>query len=278
MSAHFPLIKATPGSVTSYIAPATVSMPGMASMVHPHYEVALSFAGEDRVYVESVARYLRNREVRVFYDKYEQADLWGKNLYDHLTEVYRAQSRYVVIFISRFYAHKLWTTHERVSAQARAFEEKHEYILPARFDDTQIPGLLPTTGYIELSNILPEQLGRIIEKKIGRTNFWERQARSAAVYASIQLRPAHRGAIMWMHGVTAVFMNDGKKFRHKYVEAFRDSVESGLILAESETSGALAVLIDRGDTQYLFNLVWEVFEKSFANVTGFAIMSRFKRK
>src|SRR5439155_24562734 len=33
----------------------------------------------------------------------------------------------------------------------RAFMEKREYILPARFDDTQIPGVLPTVGYIDLT-------------------------------------------------------------------------------------------------------------------------------
>jgi len=36
------------------------------------YDVALSFAGEDRAYVEKVAKYLKEKSIRVFYDKYEK--------------------------------------------------------------------------------------------------------------------------------------------------------------------------------------------------------------
>ena len=48
-------------------------------MTKPDFEVALSFAGEDRSYVEAVASYLKDRGVRVFYDAYEKVDLWGKD-------------------------------------------------------------------------------------------------------------------------------------------------------------------------------------------------------
>ncbi len=37
------------------------------------YEVALSFAGEQREYVEEVARVLQNRGVSVFYDEFATA-------------------------------------------------------------------------------------------------------------------------------------------------------------------------------------------------------------
>jgi hypothetical protein len=49
------------------------------------------------------------------------------------------------VFISSHYARKLWTNHERKSAQARAFKERSEYLFPARFDDTDVPGILSTT-------------------------------------------------------------------------------------------------------------------------------------
>ena len=45
------------------------------------YDVALSFAGEDRPYVQAVAETLRSLKARVFYDAFEEADLWGKDLY-----------------------------------------------------------------------------------------------------------------------------------------------------------------------------------------------------
>ena len=43
----------------------------------------------------------------------------GKDLYTHLDDVYQNAARYCVLFVSRDYARKVWTNHERESAQAR---------------------------------------------------------------------------------------------------------------------------------------------------------------
>lgn len=130
------------------------------------YDVALSFAGEDRAYVEQVADSLKRAGVNVFYDDFEQEKLWGTNLYDHLTEVYAKRARFTVMFISKSYADKRWTNFERQAAQARAYAESREYILPARFDDTELPGLLPTTGYVPLKEKSPSALAELIVKKL----------------------------------------------------------------------------------------------------------------
>jgi TIR domain len=131
------------------------------------YDVCLSFAGENRAYVAAVADALKHRGIRVFYDDYELVTLWGKDLYVHLDWVYQRAARYCVLFASKDYARKVWTNHERVSAQARAIQEKGEYILPARFDDTEIPGLRNTVMYIDLQDITPEELAALIDKKLG---------------------------------------------------------------------------------------------------------------
>lgn len=131
------------------------------------FDVALSFAGEDRPFVEATAQVLREMGIRVFYDKYETVKLWGKDLYDHLTEIYKDRARFTVMFISKSYAKKLWTNHERKSAQARAFAASAEYILPARFDNTKIPGVLPTVGYVNLKGLSPKDFAEIIKKKVG---------------------------------------------------------------------------------------------------------------
>ena len=129
------------------------------------YDVALSFADEDREYVEKVAMILKENNVKVFYDRFEQIDMWGKNLYEHLDEVYRKRARYCVLFISKHYAQKVWTNHERRSAQARAVRENREYILPVRFDDTEIPGLTPDIVYIDAREVSPGELASIIMRK-----------------------------------------------------------------------------------------------------------------
>lgn len=130
------------------------------------YDIALSFAGEDRDYVDRVANLLKEGGVKVFYDLFEEADLWGKDLYVHLSEIYTKRAQFTVMFISESYANKLWTNHERRAAQARAFQEAQEYILPARFDDTDIPGVVPTIGYISLEGRSPEDFTSLITKKL----------------------------------------------------------------------------------------------------------------
>ena len=109
------------------------------------YDIALSFAGENRPYVEEVAIALKSAGVSVFYDGFEKADLWGKNLTDHLAEVY-STSRYVVMFISQAYVEKAWTTLERKHAQDRSLFAQEEYVLPARFADTPVTWMTKTVG------------------------------------------------------------------------------------------------------------------------------------
>lgn len=82
-----------------------VTLTGAGGIGH-EYEIVLSFAGEDRAYVEQVANTLKVNHVSVFYDGYEEATLWGKNLTEHLHSVYSGPSRYCVMFISRHYAEK----------------------------------------------------------------------------------------------------------------------------------------------------------------------------
>lgn len=128
------------------------------------YDVALSFAGEDRAYVERVATVLRDAGVLVFYDRFEEVDLWGRNLADHLAQIY-ANSRFVVMFVSKHYAAKVWPNHERKHAQARALKNQGDVILPARFDDTEIPGLPDTVAYVDLRTLTADELAdRIINK------------------------------------------------------------------------------------------------------------------
>lgn len=135
-------------------------------MITKEFQIALSFAGEDRKYVDEVANLLKSSGISVFYDLFEEANLWGKNLYDYLSDIYKNKARYTIIFISEYYDQKLWTNHERRSMQSRAFQENQEYILPARFDDTEITGILPTVGYIDLRKKSSHEFVEIIKKKL----------------------------------------------------------------------------------------------------------------
>ena len=131
------------------------------------YDVTVSFAGEDRHYVEQLARLLRRNGVRVFYDAWEQADLWGKDLFQHLDTIYRSAAKYCLIFVSKSYVNKAWTKHELKSAQARAFSENSEYILPIRLDDAELPGLPPTTAYLDARTMDVREISQVFLSKLG---------------------------------------------------------------------------------------------------------------
>ncbi|MGP4014002.1 toll/interleukin-1 receptor domain-containing protein [Streptomyces sp. 4N124] len=130
------------------------------------FDVALSYAAEDRKYVEAIAGMLEEKEVRIFYDEYFTADLWGRDLYTELDEVYRKRARFVIVFVSFHYISKPWTQHERMSAQARALTEKDPYFLPVRLDDSELPGLRPTIGYIDARSTPQEQLVSLVRQKL----------------------------------------------------------------------------------------------------------------
>ena len=130
------------------------------------YDVALSFAGDDRHVAEKLASILRQDGVRVFYDLYEQAQLWGKDLYQHLTSVYRDKAKYCIVFVSRPYAEKLWPRHELRQAQARAFRESKEYLLLLRLDDTELPGVSSTIGYVDLRQHDIASVHQLVLKKL----------------------------------------------------------------------------------------------------------------
>ena len=132
------------------------------------YDVGLSFAGEQRDYVQRVAEDLQYRGLRVFYDENEEDQLWGKNLLDYLSDLYLKRCRYCIVFASAEYAAKMWPNLERRSAQARDIAGAGDYILPVRFDDTEIPGLLPTVYYQDARKKSPEQIAGLFAQKIGQ--------------------------------------------------------------------------------------------------------------
>ncbi|MFA8434269.1 MAG: toll/interleukin-1 receptor domain-containing protein [Marinifilaceae bacterium] len=130
------------------------------------YDLAISFAGEDREIAERIAKRLTELNHKVFYDKYEQATLWGKDLFTHLNEIYSNSAKYCLMIISKDYAEKQWTSHERKAAQARAFRQNKEYILPLKLDDTEIPGINETVGYIDYRKVDFQEIIQLLEYKI----------------------------------------------------------------------------------------------------------------
>lgn len=131
------------------------------------YDVAFSFAGTERALAEEIATLVRNAGFKVFYDNFYPEQLWGKDLVALFDRIYRKDSRYCVMFLSGEYRDRIWTTHERRSATARALQERgNEYILPVKVENVDIDGMAPTVGHVSLTEMSPTQIADLLIKKL----------------------------------------------------------------------------------------------------------------
>ena len=132
----------------------------------PRWDVALSFAGAQREYVGQVAVALKARGVRCFYDADRQVRLWGTHLAEELPRIYERESAVVVVFVSADYAGGDWTRLERRAAFSRAVRKAGVCVLPARFDDSELPGLLPDVVAIDLHEYSPGRFANLVVAKL----------------------------------------------------------------------------------------------------------------
>jgi hypothetical protein len=141
----------------------------VAVEVQRDIDIAVSFAGENRSFVEEVVRKVQENapDVTVFYDEDYKYESWGKDGIEYFTDVYMQRSRYVAMFISRSYAEKEWPRTEKRAALARALTERGEYVLPIRMDNTELPGIPHTVIYVEAIREGIEGLASGILHKLG---------------------------------------------------------------------------------------------------------------
>lgn len=76
------------------------------------YDIALSFAGEDREYAQMLHDVLVDNGYAVFYDFAEQHRLLANDVEEYLGPIYESGSRYVVAVLGKTYGNKRWTLFE----------------------------------------------------------------------------------------------------------------------------------------------------------------------
>lgn len=131
------------------------------------YDVAFSFAGTDRKTAETIAKKVRDAGFSVFYDNFYPEQLWGEDLAAMFDRIYRRESRFCVMLVSQEYKDRLWTTHERRSATARALAERGEaYILPVYVEHVDIDGLPPTLGHVSLAERSADDVADMLIRKL----------------------------------------------------------------------------------------------------------------
>lgn len=136
--------------------------------MNEEYDLAFSFAGEHRQYVEDTKVACEKLGLRVFYDKDKNNDWWGKNFISEQRKVYGSRTRYFVPFISPEYFLKPIPSDEFESAMWTAAQKGNEYILPVVINGAKIPSdkLHPHTHYLKAENYAPEELAQELFTKV----------------------------------------------------------------------------------------------------------------
>jgi hypothetical protein len=133
------------------------------------YDLAVSFAGEQRDYVEQVVRACEKRGLRVLYDRDLTIDLWGRNLIKEFRKAYGGkQARHVAPFISREYLAKRYPMDEFRSMLLPAMDQPDDYMLPVLFGDVSVPPELlnPAVGVLRSEDYSPEELADAFAQRI----------------------------------------------------------------------------------------------------------------
>ena len=133
------------------------------------YDVALSFAEADQEVAGELAGLLRGRHIKVFLDEYTSLETWGKDILDHLVNLYARKARYCVLLISRHYPLASWTAAERTLARELALRDAEEYILPVQLDDIEVPGIREVEGYRDLRQDSLESIADVLAQKLHET-------------------------------------------------------------------------------------------------------------
>src|SRR5262249_11512508 len=138
------------------------------------YAVALSFAGTDRPFAHAIAAGLRKQGIPLFYDRFEEHELWGRNLHEVLREVYTGECRYCVLLLSPAYLARMWPIFERRQIIDRmATEHGQGAVLPVRLGGFQddIPGLSGGIGYLSVSAREHQRVVDALLRKLGEPGY-----------------------------------------------------------------------------------------------------------
>lgn len=102
------------------------------------FDVAISFAGENRPLAKHIADQLLALDIQVFYDENFEANYLGKTWAKQFSKVFGASSRYVLCLLDSHHQEKIWPTFEREVFSPRVANEE---VIPVFLDDTPIVGI-----------------------------------------------------------------------------------------------------------------------------------------
>ena len=128
----------------------------------------ISYAHEDRPFVEKLASSLRELDMSVWYDTLEVSV--GDSLLDKINKGLQA-SDYVLVVLSKNSASSEWVRKEMNAAFFREIETKRVVLLPARLDDSAPPPLLFDKAFADFRQDFRTGLDRLLALLQPKTSF-----------------------------------------------------------------------------------------------------------
>lgn len=132
------------------------------------FDVAFSFPGEVRAYVESIAAELEKAigPNSYFYDNNYKAQLARPSLDTVLQDIYRNRSRLIVVFLCEKYQEKEWCGIEFRAIKEIIKERQHERVMFIKMDEGKVDGVFSTDGYIDGRTHSPEEVAEFIQERV----------------------------------------------------------------------------------------------------------------
>lgn len=132
------------------------------------FDVALSFPGEVRDYVELTAKSLVGElgKNAVFYDNNFKSQLARPSLDVLLQEIYGRRSRLLVIFLCEKYQEKNWCGVEFRAIRDVLFKREFEKVMFVKMDDGKVDGVFQTDGFIDGRLHSAEELSKFVLERL----------------------------------------------------------------------------------------------------------------
>ncbi|MFT6910588.1 MAG: hypothetical protein ACJAS1_007320, partial [Oleiphilaceae bacterium] len=132
------------------------------------FEIALSFPGEKRTYVENVVKNLLKTlyKEEVFYDNHFKSQISQPNADTILQNVYRHNSKLIVVFLCSEYAEKDWCGLECRAIRDIIKTQNSQKVMLIKFDQEEIEGFFSIDGHIDANTHTEDQVSKLILERL----------------------------------------------------------------------------------------------------------------
>ena len=131
------------------------------------FDIAISFAGEQRSIAEKVEKLIGSAGIRCYYDRKYAVESWGEDVAPYFADAFRNRARHYLVLWSKEYSVKQWPRFELSQAILRAINERHySYILPVPLDATPRPIELDGLIWLPVRDWTADAIAKLVMEKL----------------------------------------------------------------------------------------------------------------